>query len=71
MTGRRGALRVVGGDLPAAPAGTGAAFERYAALVREMDDSPALRTSYAHNIAIVRAWAAWRDLFLAADRRAR
>lgn len=29
--------------------------------------SRALPTSYAHNIAIVRAWAAWRDLFLVAD----
>ena len=45
-----------------------AAFERYADLIRQVERDPALRTDLEHNIAIARAWEAWRDLFLALDR---
>ena len=41
-----------------------AAFDHYASLVRRMDAEPALRIDLAHNMAIARAWEAWRDLFL-------
>lgn len=43
-------------------------FERYAALVRQAEQDPALRADPAHCVAIARAWAAWRDLFIAWDR---
>ena len=60
-------LHVVGGTC--APAMTSAAaYDRYATLVRRADAEPALRTNLAHSIAIARAWATWRDLFLADDR---
>ena len=54
--------------LPTAPA-IDAAWQRYVTLETESDRDPALRVDLQHNIAKVRAWAAWRDLFLASDRR--
>lgn len=46
-----------------------AAFDVYCALVQEQRDEPALLVDVDHNIKIARAWAEWRDLFLAWDRR--
>jgi hypothetical protein len=47
------------------------AFARYTGLVRQCETDPPLRADLDHNIAIARAWAEWRDLFLAWDRRCR
>jgi hypothetical protein len=46
-----------------------AAFVRYAELVQQCEADTLLRINLDHNIAIARAWAEWRDLFLAWDRR--
>lgn len=45
-----------------------AAWERYAALVCARTNDRALMVDLAHSIATARAWAEWRDLFLALDR---
>lgn len=46
-----------------------AAWDRYAALVREQADDPTLAISLRHQIAVVRAWKEWRDAFLAMENR--
>ncbi len=45
------------------------AWDRYVALVRKPETDRALLTDVDHNIAVARAWAEWRDLFLALDGR--
>lgn len=47
-----------------------AAWQAYVALCTGSDREPALRVDPDHQVATVRAWARWRDLFLAQDRRA-
>jgi hypothetical protein len=46
------------------------AWAEYTRLVRMMDETPALRTDQAHQIATVRAHRRWADLFNASDRQA-
>lgn len=45
------------------------AWERYVALVRRVETDRTLLTDVEHNVAVARAWAEWRDLFLALDGR--
>ncbi|WP_334656980.1 hypothetical protein [Sphingomonas panaciterrae] len=42
---------------------------RYCALIQQSQDRPALLTDLAHNQAIARSWSAWRDAFLASERK--
>lgn len=51
-----------GGDGPAA-----AAWEAYAALAQAWVDDPALRTDYAHCVALTRALGRFQKLFLESD----
>ena len=44
-----------------------AAWARYVELVRQTDADAELRVRVEHQMAIARAWAQWRDLFLAMD----
>lgn len=53
----------------ATPLTVDAAWQRYVELVRAVTDAPDLRINHEHQIAIVRAWAMWRDLFMAMDGR--
>lgn len=46
------------------------AWDCYAEMVRLSQTDPSLALNLEHQIATARAWAAWRDLFLASDRRA-
>ena len=50
------------------PVNAEAAWERYAALARAWADDPATRLNLSANQNLARAWAEWRDLFLALDR---
>lgn len=51
----------------ATPLTVGAAWERYVELVRAAKREPALMINLDHQIATVRAWKVWRDLFLTMD----
>lgn len=53
--------------IPSAPM-VDAAWDRYTAFARAYADNPALMTDRAHCEAMVRAFADWRDLYLASER---
>jgi hypothetical protein len=42
---------------------------RYCALVHQMQADPELLANLAHNQDIARSWSAWRDAFLASERK--
>ena len=42
-----------------------AAWERYVALAHRVTEDPTLLSDLDHNIRMVRAWAEWRDAYLA------
>lgn len=44
-----------------------AAWRVYSELATQQLDNPALATNLEHSMAAARAWARWRDLFLAED----
>jgi hypothetical protein len=46
-----------------------AAWERHAAIAREVIDNPRLLLDRAYCERHIRAWAEWRDLFLARDKQ--
>lgn len=47
------------------------AWDVYATKARAMHADAALRTDYAFNVGMVRAWAEFRDLFIAHSERAK